>query len=114
MMLTRRISRTKHSRQDMATVPVGDDNKVLPQALPEGILRTDYASAGWYYKHNAQMCGPFPPEQLQELLTTGRLQPRQAVWRQDRQRLLFVQAGTAAVGATGHSHLASLSDPVPA
>jgi hypothetical protein len=69
---------------------------------------------GWFYKHNAQTCGPISTEQLQELLTTGQLQACQAVWRQDRQRLLFVHAGTAAAGANRDSHPASLSDPVPA
>jgi hypothetical protein len=76
--------------------------------------REEQLLEGWYYKHNGQTCGPVSPEQVQEMLATGRLQPRQAVWKRDLQRLLFVHAGTVAVGATGHSHPALLTEPVPA
>jgi hypothetical protein len=64
-------------------------------------VRTDYASAGWYYKQNGQSCGPVSIEQLQELLNLGRLQPRQVVWHQGTQRLLFVHAATAASTTPG-------------
>jgi hypothetical protein len=61
-------------------------------------MRTAGSSDGWYYRQNGQVCGPVSAQQLQQLLTTGRLQPRQAVWIQGRQCLLFVHAATAAFG----------------
>jgi hypothetical protein len=111
MFLTRCLSKTRVSRQDVATVVVGDDKEVLLPALREGTVRTDHASAGWYYKQDGQTCGPVSIE-LQELLTTGRLQPRQVVWKQGARRLLFVHAATAAF--TGRSPSAErLTQPVP-
>ena len=62
------------------------------------MLREQRPSEGWYYKQDGQTLGPFSAEQLQQFLTTGRLQPRQAVWRQGGQCLLFVPAATAAFG----------------
>jgi hypothetical protein len=63
------------------------------------------SSTGWYYKQDNQTCGPVSTEQLQELLTLGTLQPRQAVWKQGEERLFFVHAVTAASGS-GHGFTA--------
>ncbi len=69
---------------------------------------------GWYYRQNGQAFGPIPTGQLKELLATGRLQPRQAVWQQGTHSLLFVHAATAAFGARAECCQPSPSEPVPA
>jgi hypothetical protein len=55
-------------------------------------------SSKWYYKQNGETFGPVSLDQLRELLTTGELLPRQAVWKVGTQSLLFVHATTAAMG----------------
>jgi hypothetical protein len=50
---------------------------------------------GWYYRMNGEQLGPVSPMRLKELVVTGQLQPRQAVWRQSPHSLLFVPATTA-------------------
>jgi GYF domain 2 len=61
--------------------------------------RQDGPSEGWFYKRAGETCGPVSAERLQELLTGGLLQPRQAVWQKGSHGLLFVHAATAASGA---------------
>jgi hypothetical protein len=53
---------------------------------------------GWFYKQNGARLGPISRLQLRELVTSGQLQPRQAVWKQDNQSLFFVCAATVAFG----------------
>ncbi len=66
-------------------------------------MATTQAPDGWYYKRHGQTVGPVSDEQLRGLLTSGQLQPRQAVWRRRLQRLLFVPAEAAAGTAGEHS-----------
>ena len=54
---------------------------------------------GWFYKQNGAKVGPISRLQLRELVTSGQLQPRQAVWTQDTQSLFFICAATVAFGA---------------
>jgi hypothetical protein len=61
----------------------------MPAARPSG---------SWYYHQGGRPCGPVSAERLQELLSEGRVRPRQAVWRQSGPRLLFTHAATAAGG----------------
>jgi hypothetical protein len=58
---------------------------------------------GWFYKQNDERVGPISAMQLKELIASGLLQPRQAVWRQGSQSLLFVQAAKAVVGTVEES-----------
>ena len=58
---------------------------------------------GWFYRQNAERVGPISAMQLKELIASGLVEPRQAVWRQDSQSLLFVQAANAAVGTVEES-----------
>jgi hypothetical protein len=53
---------------------------------------------GWYYKQNGERFGPVSRLQLRELVTSGQVQPRQAVWKQSTQNLFFVWAATVAFG----------------
>ena len=54
---------------------------------------------GWFYKQNGEKFGPVSQLQLRELVTSGQLRPRQAVWTQDTQSLFFICAATVAFGA---------------
>jgi hypothetical protein len=54
---------------------------------------------GWFYKQNGERFGPVSRLQLRELVTSGQIQHRQAVWKQDTQSLFFVCAATVAFGA---------------
>ena len=49
----------------------------------------------WYYRRDGQTVGPVGAEQLRGLLAMGHLQPRQAVWRRESQRTLFIPAEAA-------------------
>jgi len=49
----------------------------------------------WYYKKNNVTIGPVSTEQLKESLTAGIIQPRQAVWKQETESLIFLHAETA-------------------
>jgi hypothetical protein len=51
---------------------------------------------GWYYKEENRTIGPVSERDLNGLLAAARLSPRQAVWKQMEQGLLFVTAATAA------------------
>jgi hypothetical protein len=53
---------------------------------------------GWFYKQNGEKLGPLSRLQLRELVTMGEVQPRQAVWQESTQDLLFVCARTVAFG----------------
>ena len=69
---------------------------------------------GWYYKKDGQTFGPVSPLELKELLASGRLQPRQAVWRQGAQAYVFVHAATAVKEADlAHPAMASRARSCP-
>jgi len=51
---------------------------------------------GWFYKQNGERFGPVSSGQLQELVGSGQVQPRQAVWKYGNHSLLFMHAATAA------------------
>jgi len=53
---------------------------------------------GWFFKQNGERFGPVSQPQLTELITSGQIQPRQAVWKQCLEDLFFVCAGTVAFG----------------
>jgi hypothetical protein len=53
---------------------------------------------GWFYKQNGARLGPVSRLQLRELVTSGQLQPRHAVWTQSSQSLIFVCAATVVFG----------------
>jgi len=59
-------------------------------------MRTPSYGEGWFYKQNGEKLGPVSRLQVRELVTSGQLQPRQAVWKQGTQCLLFVCAATVA------------------
>jgi hypothetical protein len=59
---------------------------------------------GWFYKQNGEKFGPVSRLQLRELVTSGQVQPRQAVWKQCTQALIFVCAATVAFGTEGEAH----------
>ena len=54
------------------------------------------APNGWYYRHEGERLGPVSTTQLKDLLATGQLRPRQAVWQEENKSLWFVPAATAA------------------
>ena len=62
-------------------------------------IREEWLFDGWFFRQGGETCGPVSTGQLEELLGTGRLQPRQAVWKEDGKDLLFVHAVTAATAA---------------
>jgi hypothetical protein len=51
---------------------------------------------GWFYKQNGEALGPLSQRQIQELVSSGQLHPRQAVWTHGSYGLLFVHAAAAA------------------
>jgi GYF domain 2 len=51
---------------------------------------------GWFYKQNSERFGPVSSLQLREMVASGQLQPRQAVWQQSLENLFFVRAGSVA------------------
>jgi len=53
---------------------------------------------GWFYKQNGERFGPVSGLQLRELVRSGQVQPRQAVWKQSTHNLFFVCAATVAFG----------------
>jgi hypothetical protein len=53
---------------------------------------------GWFYKQNGEKFGPVSRLQLRELVTSGQIQARQAVWKQCTQDLFFVCAATVVFG----------------
>jgi GYF domain 2 len=54
---------------------------------------------GWFYKQNGERVGPISQLELRELVTSGQIQPRQAVWQQTTQDLFFVCAAAVAFDA---------------
>jgi hypothetical protein len=69
---------------------------------------------GWYYRQDGQAVGPVATEQLQGLLATGHLLPRQAVWRQGRHGLVFLHATRAAGDPRAEGRQPSPPEPAPA
>jgi hypothetical protein len=69
---------------------------------------------GWYYRQDGRAFGPVPTGRLKDLLTAGRLRPRQAVWRRNGDDLHFIHAATAAFGTAAPSCRPSPAGPVPA
>lgn len=51
---------------------------------------------GWFYKQNGERFGPVSRQQLKELVTSGTVQPRQAVWKQNALDLFFICAANVA------------------
>jgi len=51
---------------------------------------------GWYFRSGPETVGPVSTAELRELLSSGRVAPRQAVWQRRPQACLFVHAATAA------------------
>ena len=51
---------------------------------------------GWFYKQNGERLGPVSQRQLRELVASGQVQPRQAVWKQSTHDMFFVCAATVA------------------
>jgi hypothetical protein len=78
------------------------------------VRREERPFEGWYYRQDGQALGPVPTGRLKGLLAAGRLQPRQAVWRQYGHDLLFVHAATAASGTTGDGSQPPSSQPASA
>jgi hypothetical protein len=68
----------------------------------------------WYYRQDGQTFGPVSLDQLREQLTTGQLQPRQAVWKQRGHGLLFIHAATAVFGSKDASCFTPSSEPMSA
>jgi uncharacterized protein DUF4339 len=66
---------------------------------------------GWYYKQDGRTFGPVPTGRLKELLASGRLRPRQAVWQRSGHDLRFVPAATAASGTRGEGSHPPSSQP---
>lgn len=48
----------------------------------------------WFYRQHGERVGPVSHMKLRELVTSGQIQPRQAVWKQSTQDLFFVLAST--------------------
>ena len=59
-------------------------------APPNGGLAMD----GWFYRQNGETIGPVSQLELRELVSSGQILPRQAVWKQSIQDLFFVCAAT--------------------
>jgi len=60
---------------------------------------------GWFYKQNGEKFGPVSRLQLRELVASGQVQPRQAVWQQSTQGQFFVWAATVAFGTESKAWL---------
>ena len=83
----------------------------MPERWVAPMLRDQRLSEGWYYKQDGQTLGPVSAGQLRELLATGRLPPRQAVWRPGSQSLRFVRAATAAGRTQAGRYQPPLAEP---
>ena len=79
---------------------------VLSRKPPQG---DNGSSEGWFYKQNGERVGPVSRQQLRELVTSGRIQPRQAVWQQSTQELFFAWAATVAFGTGSKARLTESS-----
>jgi GYF domain 2 len=60
---------------------------------------------GWFYKQNGERFGPVSRLQLRELVTSGQIQARQAVWTESTYGLVFVCAANVAFGTEGEAHV---------
>jgi hypothetical protein len=61
----------------------------------------------WFYKQDGKTLGPISGLRLKELVSSGELDARQAVWRSGDRTLVFVCAATAALG----EHATALGKP---
>ncbi len=50
---------------------------------------------GWYFKKDGQTFGPVSPLEFKDLMASGRITHRQAVWKRETKSLLFANAATA-------------------
>jgi hypothetical protein len=76
--------------------------------------REEALSEGWYYRQAGRTFGPVSTDQLTDFVSRGRLRPRQAVWRQGNDSLVFVHAATAAGGTKGAFAPPPFAEPVSA
>jgi GYF domain 2 len=53
---------------------------------------------GWFYKQNGKRLGPVSRLQLRELVASGQVPHRQAVWTESTYGLVFVCAANVAFG----------------
>jgi hypothetical protein len=58
-------------------------------------MQREYEHEGWFFKKGGITLGPVSTRQVQELLASGQITPRHAVWRQIAQGSFFVTAATA-------------------
>jgi hypothetical protein len=58
-------------------------------------MRKPLFGQGWFYKQSGRRLGPVSGSRLKELVSSGELEPGQAVWREANQTLYFVCASTA-------------------
>jgi hypothetical protein len=62
-------------------------------------MESELSLKEWFFKRDGKECGPVSALQLKQLLATGQLQPRQAIWKQANRFLLYyVRAATIARG----------------
>ena len=54
---------------------------------------------GWFYKQHGVNIGPVSRLQLREMVMTGLVQPRQAVWQQSTKDQFIVWAATLVFGS---------------
>lgn len=59
-------------------------------------MRRPSYGEGWFYKQNGEKFGPVSFLQLRDLVASGQIQPRQAVWKENAQDQFFVCAATVA------------------
>lgn len=67
--------------------------------------RYSESSEGWFYKRDGESVGPVSRLQLKELVTSGQVQPRQAVWQQSTEDQFIVWAATVAFGTESKAWL---------
>lgn len=58
-------------------------------------MNRDDGHNGWYYKQDGKTLGPVSLVELKELMESGRIPARQAVWKRERGGVLFVTAAKA-------------------
>jgi hypothetical protein len=75
-------------------------------------MQTLTMPGGWYYRHHGEKIGPVSAARLKELLASGELQPRQAVWQEASQSSVFVPAEAAASGGLGTPACPPTLEPV--
>jgi hypothetical protein len=67
---------------------------------------------GWYYRCHGAKVGPVSTARLRELLASGQVGPRQAVWQEGHQSLVFVPAVAAVSDRLDESSLPLVPKPV--